>query len=308
MGESRDGIAGVAGWKQFLATKRTLLARYDDARTKAEARPVQTGHGLVAEALIREWLNGFLPRRFRACAGYLVSQSLEHIHTGEVPKLPHYDVIIYDELNAPVLWIDENPEVRDGENSRAIPVEFVHGVLEVKSSLDRTTARQAMEKLLEIQQFANGIDPPGEPYPTHFPLNFCCGTIFMELRRENAHQKNILELLIPDCLLRGYMGGAVLRGDGLPVEATGRIDLCANSDGEQIEIFNGSLLAGGVFGGAKQWLDDKSVQAFLSWTLHNFSAFAFDLLAMMQGTRRWGLSSFHGFAFQKKFAKGHEGE
>ena len=46
-------------------------------------------------------------------------------------ETPHFDVIIYDELDAPVLWIEDTPDASPQGRSLAIPVEHVRGVLEV---------------------------------------------------------------------------------------------------------------------------------------------------------------------------------
>ena len=47
----------------------------------------------VAEAELRKWLSGFLPKRYGVTSGYIVSPGLK-----SAEKIPHFDVIIYDQL------------------------------------------------------------------------------------------------------------------------------------------------------------------------------------------------------------------
>src|ERR1019366_2487940 len=123
------------GWKQFLTSRKHMLDAFDDARTKAKAHEVETYQGEVAEAKFREWLSDFLPKRYGVTSGYIVTQRI-----GSVQTLPHFDVIIYDALNSPVLWIERHPDASRSGSSRAIPAEHVLGVLEVKSSLNSKAA------------------------------------------------------------------------------------------------------------------------------------------------------------------------
>lgn len=56
-----DDHTGAPGWRQILTVKTDMLADYDCARVKARGHAVQTHHGVVAEALVRDWLQAFLP-------------------------------------------------------------------------------------------------------------------------------------------------------------------------------------------------------------------------------------------------------
>src|SRR5438445_1384967 len=94
----------IQGWKQFLTSRKEMLDAFDRAREKAKSHEVETYHGKVAEAVFRKWLSDFLPKRYGVTAGYIISQGLS-----SKEKAPHYDVIIYDALNSPVLWVEEDP-------------------------------------------------------------------------------------------------------------------------------------------------------------------------------------------------------
>ena len=53
-------------------------------------------HGKVAAASFREWLVGFLPKRFGVTSGYVISPG-----SASDEKKPHFEVIIYDALESP---------------------------------------------------------------------------------------------------------------------------------------------------------------------------------------------------------------
>src|SRR5579871_5682552 len=107
-------------WQQFLLGQRAMLAEYDRARVHAQTQVVQTHHGNVAEAAIRDWLGSFLPKRFGVTAGYIRSQHVARVH-----QSAHFDVIVYDQLESPTLWIEENKDKSEGGRARIIPAEYV---------------------------------------------------------------------------------------------------------------------------------------------------------------------------------------
>jgi hypothetical protein len=61
--------------------------------------------------------------------------------------LPHFDVIIYDALEAPVLWVNAHPDQSALGQRRAIPAKHVRAVLEVKATLTRKHVKDARAKL-----------------------------------------------------------------------------------------------------------------------------------------------------------------
>jgi len=84
------------GWRQFLTSRHEILDAYDRAKERAKSHEVETHHGRVAEAQLRTWLSGFLPKKYGVTSGYIVSPGLRHDQ-----KTPHYDVIVYDSQNFP---------------------------------------------------------------------------------------------------------------------------------------------------------------------------------------------------------------
>lgn len=81
-----------------------------------------------------------MPKKFGVTAGYIISQ----VESDSI-KLSHFDIIIYNQIESPVYWTEGL------EKSRAIPVEYVLGVIEVKSSLTPKAAQEAIEHLLGIE-------------------------------------------------------------------------------------------------------------------------------------------------------------
>src|SRR5688500_8615443 len=93
---------GTLGWSQFLTARKELLDTFDTERTKAKAHEVETYHGVAAEAEFRKWLSSFLPKRYGVTKGYIVSQGRPDTDT-----LPEFDVIIFDALESPILWVED---------------------------------------------------------------------------------------------------------------------------------------------------------------------------------------------------------
>lgn len=167
------------GWKQFLTARKEILDAFDRAREKARSHEVETYHGKVAEAEFRKWLASFLPKRFGVTSGYIISTGLK-----STDKAPHFDVIIYDQLESPVLWIEDHPDVSSQGRSLAIPVEYVKCVLEVKSSFASNTVDNAIGHLKDLLPLMASIDDPTERYKLHLPQTFCCGLVFFDLKEQ----------------------------------------------------------------------------------------------------------------------------
>lgn len=75
---------------------------------RSQNRPTPgTEPGEVAEAVFRRWLTRFLPERYGVTSGFVISPGLSSKR-----PLRHYDVIIYDRANSPVLWRSEQPDRR----------------------------------------------------------------------------------------------------------------------------------------------------------------------------------------------------
>jgi len=280
------------GWKQFLTARKEMLDAYDRAREKAKSHEVETLHGRIAEAELRKWLLSFLPKRYGVTPGYIVSPGLK-----STDKTPHYDVIIYDQLEAPVLWVEDSPDASEQGKSRAVPVEYVRCVLEVKAVFSPTTVDDALVHLADLLPLMGGPDDPQEKYKLHLPSTFCCGLVFFDLKREHQYSESALAKIIERGQLRGFFGGVVLRGEGNTIAATGKLSGVHSKTQIESRIGAGkdSLLSGLAMCQSVRLRDDLHFGAMLFWAEYHFSQFGFDLIAMMQGTYdvRF-LSSFYG--------------
>jgi hypothetical protein len=278
------------GWRQFLTGRKEMLDAFDKAREQSRAHEVETYHGRVAEAVCRKWLAGFLPSRYGVTSGYVVSSGL-----ASSQKVPHFDVVIYDRLEAPVLWIEDNPDSSAQGRSLAIPVEHVCAILEVKSRFCRSTVRQAIEHLADLSPMMNGADESGERYPLHLPANFSCGCVFFELREADAADWGAMDAIIDGIALRGFWGGVILRAGGQSRPNTGRFGLTQSETPiERCPEGESPLLDFGL-GATRELAEKLHIGSLLRWSESAFAEFGFDLIAMMRGSYQTGrLSSFYG--------------
>src|SRR5215217_5670007 len=93
------------GADEFNTNKNAMLDLFELAKIQSRYRPTQTDKGKIAEAAFRDWLTQFLPKKYAVTSGYIISQGKNY---GK--NLLHYDVIIYDALNAPILWVEKNAD------------------------------------------------------------------------------------------------------------------------------------------------------------------------------------------------------
>lgn len=117
------------------------------------------------------------------------------------------------------------------------------------------------------------------------------------MHKKNEYDKDALNSIIKGIELRGFMGGVILRGEGNSKQVTGKINLL-KSETEMQSIISKpkhSLLSGFALGDSVKISDKFYFGAMLLWSEPNFSQYAFDLVALMNGTYQVGrLSSFHG--------------
>jgi hypothetical protein len=166
--------------------------------------------------VIRNWLTEFLPTRYGVTSGYIIPDLI-----GSSYKLYHYDIIIFDKINSPVLWTDKDFDTSELGRKRAIPAKYVYSVFEVKASFDDRSTKDAIQKLSEL----NHLD-------RFLPQNFTCGTIFFELKEKDIPRLSILNNLIPGNMPAHYLGGIVLRCD-INQDMTGLISIYDSPSGFQ---------------------------------------------------------------------------
>jgi hypothetical protein len=281
----------AAVWKQFLIARTNLLAQYDAALAHALSQPVPTHHGNVGEAAVRDWLTAFLPKRFGVTSGHIRKQGFTDSHVTS-----HFDVIIYDQIEAPVLWIESNPDKSPGGLSRIIPAENVRAVIEVKASLSNESAKAAVAKLLELAPVMDGVDRADEPYPRFLPITSVLVALFIELRKSNSHNKQVLDIFRDATFQRAFYGAVVLRGEGRG-DQTGYITKTVGDDPMKPFWMDEGLLGNFAFP-ASVPIEGKHFGSMIQWSMLHFADFAFDLLALLKGTfERGRASSLHGLDF-----------
>lgn len=290
MGELKIEIP-AQGWSQFLTAKKEMLDSFDKARTHSRKHKVETSHGNVAEAEFRKWLSNFLPKKYAVTSGYIISPGIS-----DSEKAPHFDVIIYEHLDSPILWIEDSPDKSEQGRSLAIPAEYVKGVIEVKSVFKNDTVKNGIEHLEELKKLMSDVDLPDERYKMYLPADFFCGLAFFELRKDNEFDKAALNSIIGAIDLRGFRGGIIFRGEGHTKQVSGHIDLMSSKT-EMTSIIKRPDRSMLNYGDADslQINNDFHIGARLIWSEPNFSGYAFDLVALLNGTYEVGrLSSFHG--------------
>lgn len=253
-----------------------MLAAYDLARDLETSKLVKTRHGLVAEAEFRKWLSEFLPKRYAVTSGYIVSPGIS-----SAEHMVHYDVIIYDQLESPVLSVEDNPDSSGQGKSLAIPVEYVSAVFEVKSSFNRKSAKKAVDQLSKLKPLLAKVDPPNIRAKMYLPANFFCATVFFELRKEHEKDFAAMDELVNATMIRRFYGGIILRADTLDKYYSGKIYF----RNENIETGpnNNSSLSFWATSKCLKYKEDAYFSLLLTFWEQHFSEFAFDIIALLKG-------------------------
>lgn len=187
---------GSYGWKEFNQNKEDILNEFDRIKALTGRRPVKTAHGVAVEAFIRKWLSQYLPKKYAITSGYVIPDVYDDLNY----QLYHYDVIIYNQIESPILWVESNLDDSDSGKSRAIPAKYVEAIYEIKSTLDKQNAIESITKLKKLNFFT-----------AHLPRNFSSGSIFIDLKKNDVSKKDILAELFTGNEIPGYWGGVILR-------------------------------------------------------------------------------------------------
>jgi hypothetical protein len=281
----------VQGWEQLLTSRKEMLDAVDQSRSKSKSHKVKVFHGKNAESQYRAWLINFLPKRYGVTSGYIISPGIP-----SKEKTPHYDVIIYDVLESPILWIENNPDTSIQGHSRAIPAEYVKCVLEIKSQFTSKNANDALKHLKELLPLMSNLDDPQDRYKLYLPRNFCCGLVFFDLQEKNQFSKAALNKIVDGHCLRNFIGGIILRGENHKKSFTGRLTLGGWEEPFKSTVKRkGASLLTTAFSSTVKITDQYHIGVSLLWSEPSFAQFGFDIISMMQGTYESGkLSSFYG--------------
>lgn len=296
---------GVQGWQQFQENKSEILGRFYVSKKQADAHIVKTSHGNVGEAEFRAWLQKYLPKKFGVTSGYVVPSG-----TKENYKLPHFDVIIYDQIESPILWIEENSDKSYEGKSKAIPIQYCHAIIEIKSNFTEASVKNAVHKIKQINDYyiSHKLDKSAKIFPSQLFVSM----VFYELESKNENMAKLLNYFIPSNKFPpNYYGAIILKAESLSIKDTGKIGFVDVHKHFQKKIQaskpNGSLISGCSMSKAIQSKTGQIAQAYLDWMEPNFSLFANDLLAHLQNLYEPGkLLGTYGMSYLKTDSLGEE--
>lgn len=309
-----DNCFGMHGWMEFHQNRKNIIDEYDRIYAITENRPVKTAHGIGVEAYLRKWFSEFLPKKWSVTSGYIIPTLYR-----DSPKLYHYDVIIYDALNAPVLWTEGNEDDSFQGKYRAIPAKYVACVLEVKSRLNQKNIKDMANKLSELSAFSDQL-----------PDTFFSSGIFVDLKEKDNVKPSVLSSVHEFKKAHRFMEAMVLRYEG-DVSATGIIRLHKIDDNKStdrkfdkiakpidslaiymtedgnVEIAEGGGGVTAVASSNSSWSMSKIFNAMhqvddelaaIAWSRSGFSEFCIDLISSLEGL---SLSDDHRPSFGRIF-------
>jgi hypothetical protein len=203
------------GIELLYAAHKKLVADYRHAVAESHADPVRTSHGVAAEAMFRDFLRGFLPKKYGVTKGHIITADLDY----DAAALEEWDIIIYDAMNSPVLSVRKTKDDNESAGNRAIPIEFAKAVIEVKATLTQAHCKKVTQKLLKLEKYRKIQDDERAAYEC-LPRYFSTAAVFFETKVE-THEEYIKALaeFIPIAQGGGYhrfQGGLILEAHTHP--------------------------------------------------------------------------------------------
>lgn len=272
------------GYDGFITTRDELRHRYHEALKQSEDDYVDTEPGDIGEFLVIDWLRTFLPKRYGVCKGYIITSSQER--NGNIEE---WDVIIYDALESPILFTRD----RFGQEKRAIPVEYVRSIIEVKTSFTPKSARKVVGKLSKLEKFIG--ENQSLEYPTFLCEPFFCSAFFFRTMflNFNEYRKSLnhMSKMLTEYGNVPFLGAFILESQKNP-EHSGYLRGCQSdtpiSCPEELEMSSEFIYPNknhGVFG---------TIGGYQS---NYYSFFLFELLRAIQGKLNNKIPSFYGLQF-----------
>jgi hypothetical protein len=113
--------------------ERTVTSQFLEANSIAH----MGDRGENRESILRKFLEDHLPARYGFAKGQVINSSGEISHSA--------DIIIYDRLSCPLFYAGQ---------TAILPVEGVYGIIEVKSTLSKTTFLDAAGKINDFKKMS----------------------------------------------------------------------------------------------------------------------------------------------------------
>lgn len=272
------------GIDSFFGEKRKLITQYEIAKIQAREDPVQTEHGVAAEALVRDWLRSFLPQKFGVCKGYVITPKL-----GYEGVLEEWDVIIYDALESPILYSRDLKGQDESEEKKGIPVEYVKAVIEVKATFNPNSAKLVAKKLSKLKHFIG--DNSHKSYPTYFSESFFCSAIFLETKLKNLNE----QIKALDYLAYLINSGVNFQ-DALVVKSQKNDDHSAHL--QYMQGATNTDLTGMVYSTSIKYNSSLFFTFGSSmYSKNQYPDYLFSLINKLNGKRIGGVPSFYGIDF-----------
>lgn len=121
-----------------------ILSRFNDIREQIQKN--EGVKGARVENEVRKFLLEFLPDKYKYGSGIVIDSS-----GGECDRSKQEDILIIDKFFNPKLFLDEEPTV--------YPVEVIYCGIEVKTSTDETSLKNAIENIASLKRL-NYIKEP----------------------------------------------------------------------------------------------------------------------------------------------------
>lgn len=118
--------------KLFKASALEMLAAF--LRSSVGERPDEKG--APREKQLKDFLDNWLPARYGLCKGYLANQAKN--------LSKECDIIIFNDEKCPKFIFDGNNDLR------IVPISYVYGTIEVKSTLDKPSLTDAVSKFSSV--------------------------------------------------------------------------------------------------------------------------------------------------------------
>jgi hypothetical protein len=179
------------GLTALESERAKLLSEYDTALQQGSDDAVRTEHGVSCEAHFRTFLGQFLPRKYGVTKGYIITPDLAY-----AGPLEEWDIIIYDAIESPVLFVRQTRDENERAGKQGIPIEYVRAVVEVKATFNADMATKAAAKLLRLRQLAEL--PPGRSPKNKNVLSssFRAFAVFFETKVDSSQEyQNALSAL-----------------------------------------------------------------------------------------------------------------